>query len=128
MRFMMLMIPGGYGDAAPDVRPQADAVATMTAFNKRMKDAGVMLEGEGLHPPSTGARVTYKDHKPMVTDGPFAETKEILGGYWMIKVKDRDEAIAWARQIPAGENDIVEIRQVFEMADFPEDVQAAVVR
>jgi len=86
----------------------------------------VLISLDGLHPPSTGARVTYKGGKPAVTDGPFAETKEVLGGYWIIDVKDRDEAIAWAKQIPGGETETVEVRQIFEMSDFPEDVQEKV--
>jgi hypothetical protein len=126
MRFMMLMIPGGYDTAAPDVRPEADAVEAMMAFNKKLKDAGVLISLDGLHPPASGARVTYKGGKPLVTDGPFGETKEVLGGYWIIDVNSRDEAIEWARQVHGGENETVEVRQIFEMSDFPDDVQAKV--
>jgi len=72
-----------------------------------------------------GARVTFAEGKPKVTDGPFAEAKEVLGGYWMIQVKSRDEAIAWASRCPASANEIIEIRQVQEMSDFPDDVREA---
>ncbi|HMI11882.1 MAG TPA: YciI family protein, partial [Bradyrhizobium sp.] len=80
---------------------------------------------DGLHPPSMGARVSFASGKPLVTDGPFAEAKEVLGGYWMIDVKSREEAIAWAKRCPASENEVIEIRQVQEMPDFPADVQEA---
>ncbi|MEI9412563.1 YciI family protein [Mesorhizobium salmacidum] len=123
MRFMMLMIPGGYADAAPDVMPSAEAVEGMMKYNHELKKAGVLLALDGLHPPSSGARVSFKGGKPVVVDGPFAEVKEVLGGYWVIDVRSRDEAIEWARRCPAGENDVIEIRQVFEMSEFPEDVQ-----
>jgi hypothetical protein len=125
MRFMMLMIPGGYESAAPDAMPSADAVAEMMKYNEALLQAGVLLSLDGLHPPAAGARVSFKGRKPMVTDGPFAEVKEVLGGYWMINVASRQEAIDWARRCPAGENDIIEVRQVQEMSEFPEDVQKA---
>jgi len=84
----------------------------------------VLIAGDGLHPPSMGARVSFKGGKPLVTDGPFAEAKEVLGGYWMIDVASRDEAIAWAKRCPAGENEVIEIRQVQEAGDWPEHMQA----
>jgi hypothetical protein len=124
MRFMMLMIPKGYETAAPGTVPPAEAVAAMMKYNEALKDAGVLVTLDGLHPPSMGARVSFAGGKPVVTDGPFAEAKEVLGGYWMIEVKSREEAIAWARRCPASDNEIIEIRQVLEMADFPADVQA----
>src|SRR3954468_2283392 len=125
MRFMMLMIPKGYENAAPGTMPEAEAVAAMMKYNEELKRAGVLITLDGLHPPSTGARVSFAGGKPLVTDGPFAEAKEVLGGYWMIEVKSRDEAIAWAKRCPASNNEIIEIRQVQEMADFPPDVAAA---
>src|SRR4051794_775164 len=125
MRFMMLMIPKGYESAAPGAMPDAEAVATMMKYNEELKQAGVLTPLDGLHPPSTGARVSFAGGKPLVTDGPFAEAKEVLGGYWMIEVKSRDEAIEWAKKCPAGPNEVIEIRQVQEMADFPDDVQKA---
>lgn len=125
MRFMMLMIPKGYENAAPGTMPEAEAVAAMMKYNEALQNAGVLLALDGLHPPSTGARVRFAGGKPSVTDGPFAEAKEVLGGYWMIDVKSREEAIAWAMRCPASDNEIIEVRQVQEMADFPEDVQQA---
>ncbi|ABD06512.1 DGPF protein [Rhodopseudomonas palustris HaA2] len=125
MRFMMLMIPKGYETAAPGEMPEADAVAAMMKYNEALQQAGVLITCDGLHPPSMGARVSFAGGKPLVTDGPFAEVKEVLGGYWMIDVASRDEAIAWASRCPAGPNEIIEIRQVQEMEDFPADVQAA---
>jgi len=126
MRFMMLMIPKGYEKAAPGTVPDAKAVAAMMKYNETLQKAGVLLALDGLHPPSTGARVSFSGGKPKVTDGPFAEAKEMLGGYWMIQVKSREEAIEWASRCPASENDVIEVRRVQEMSDFPADVQKAV--
>ncbi|MCK1734420.1 YciI family protein [Bradyrhizobium sp. 138] len=123
MRFMMLMIPLGYESAPPDVQLDPERVAAMMRYNEALKDAGVLITLDGLHPPSMGARVSFATGEPIVTDGPFAEAKEVLGGYWMIEVASRAEAIAWAKQCPASPNEIIEIRQVQEMADFPPDVQ-----
>ena len=125
MRFMMLMIPAGYQSAAPDAMPSAEAVQAMMKYNEELKKAGVLLALDGLLPPSAGARVSFKSGKPLVTDGPFAETKEVLGGYWMIDVRSREEAIEWARRCPAADGDVIEIRRVHEMSEFPEDVQKA---
>ena len=127
MRFMMLMIPGGYESAAPDAVQTLDAerVAQMMKFNEDLQKAGVLLALDGLHPPSMGARVSFKGGKPRVTDGPFAEAKEVLGGYWMIQVKSREEAIAWASRCPASDNEVIEVRQVQEFADFTPEVQEA---
>jgi hypothetical protein len=125
MRFMMLMIPLGYERAPPDVQLDPERVATMMRYNEALKEAGVLITLDGLHPPSMGARVSFAGGKPVVTDGPFAESKEVLGGYWMIDVGSRDEAIAWAQQCPASDNEIIEIRQVQELADFPDDVREA---
>jgi hypothetical protein len=125
MRFMMLMIPKGYESAAPGTVPDADHVADMMKYNESLKKAGVLLALDGLHPPSSGARISFKGGKPLVTDGPFTESKEVLGGYWMIQVQSRQEAIEWASRCPASDNEIIEVRQVFEMTDFPADVQKA---
>src|SRR5437016_11978162 len=125
MRFMMLMIPKGYEKAEPGTMPDAKAVAAMMKYNESLQEAGVLIALDGLHPPSMGARVSFAAGKPVVTDGPFTEAKEVLGGYWMINVKSREEAIAWAKKCPASENEIIEIRQVQEMADFSEEVQKA---
>ena len=125
MRFMMLMIPLGYENAPADVQLDPERVAAMMRYNEALKDAGVLITLDGLHPPSMGARVSFSSGVPVVTDGPFAEAKEVLGGYWMIEVASREEAIAWAKKCPASENEVIEIRQVQEMADFSEEVQQA---
>lgn len=126
MRFMMLMIPKGYENAKPGTMPDPKAVEAMMKYNEDLQKAGVLLALEGLHPPSMGARVSFAGGKPVVTDGPFAEAKEVLGGYWMIQVKSKEEAIEWAKRCPASENEVIEIRQVQEMSDFPADIQEAV--
>jgi hypothetical protein len=127
MRFMMLVIPRGYETAPADATKTLDPkrIAQMMKYNESLQKAGVLLALDGLHPPSTGARVSYRGGKPTVTDGPFAESKEVLGGYWMIQVKSRAEAIEWASRCPGSENEAIEVRQVQEMSDFPEDVQQA---
>ena len=122
MRFMMFMIPNVTPD---DWMPNAEIVAAMTRYNRELSDAGVLLSLEGLHSSASAARVSFGGEAAAVTDGPFAEAKEVIGGYWMIEVRDRDEAIEWARRCPALDGDVIEIRQVQELADFPEDVQAA---
>jgi len=123
MRFMMLMIPKGYEIAAPNAVPDAEAVAAMMKYNESLQKAGVLLALDGLHPPVAGVRVSFGSGKPVVTDGPFAEAKEAIGGYWIIQVKSKEEAVEWAKRCPAGANETIEIRQIFEMSDFPEDVQ-----
>jgi hypothetical protein len=125
MRFMMLMIPLGYETAPPDVELDPERMSAMMRYNEALKDAGVLITLDGLHPPSTGARVSFPGGKPVVTDGPFTESKEVLGGYWMIEVDSRQQAIDWAKKCPASEKEIIEIRQVQEMSDFPPDVQEA---
>jgi hypothetical protein len=119
MRFMLLMIPDVYGKPVPaDFRPDPKAVEEMGKYNESLQKAGVLLALDGLHPPAAGARVSFAGGKPKVTDGPFAEAKEVLGGYWMIDVKSKEEAVEWVRRCPAAPGDIIEIRQVFEMSDF----------
>ena len=125
MRFMMLMIPKGYESAAPGTMPEAKAVEAMMKYNEDLQKAGILLALDGLHPPSMGARVSFEGGKAKVTDGPFAEAKEVLGGYWMIQVRSKEEAIEWAKRCPGAPNEVIEIRQVMEMDDFPADVQKA---
>ncbi len=125
MRFMMLMIPKGYEKAKPGTMPDAKMVAAMMKYNESLQKAGVLLTLDGLHPPSMGARVTFPGGKPKVTDGPFAETSETLGGYWMIQVRSKQEAVEWASRCPASENETIEVRQVQDFSDFPADVQKA---
>jgi len=122
---MMLMIPKGYEKAEPGKMPDAQAVAAMMKYNESLQKAGVLLALDGLHPPSMGARISFPGGKPTVTDGPFAEAKEVVGGYWMIQVKSKEEAIEWAKRCPGSENETIELRQVQEFADFPTDVQEA---
>jgi hypothetical protein len=125
MRFMMLMIPKGYENAAPGTMPDPKAVEAMMKYNKSLQQAGVLLALDGLHPPSVGARISFSGGKPKVTDGPFAEAKEVVGGYWMIQVKSKEEAIEWAKRCPASDTEVIELRQVLEFADFTPDIQEA---
>jgi hypothetical protein len=125
MRFLMLMIPRGYETAQPGTVPDADRVAAMMKYNESLQKAGVLLALDGLHPPSMGARVSFAEGKPRVTDGPFAEAKEVIGGYWMIQVKSKEEAIEWAKRCPGSDNEVIELRQVQEFSDFPAEVQKA---
>jgi len=125
MRFMMIMIPKGYEQAKPGAMPDPKAVEAMMKYNEALQKAGILLALDGLHPPSMGARVTFAGGKPKVTDGPFAEAKEVVGGYWMIQVKSKEEAVQWAMRCPAGENETIEVRQVQEFEDFTPDVQKA---
>ena len=125
MRFMMLVIPKDYQTAAPDAAPDAKLVERMTRYNEELAKAGVLLSLDGLKPPSAGVRVSFSGGKPKVTDGPFAEAKECVGGYWMIQVKSKEEAIEWARRAPMPDGETIEVRQVQELEDFPPDVQAA---
>lgn len=128
MRFMMLMIPEGYGDAGPDAVQELDpeAVEKMMAYNRELEEAGVLRDLNGLHPPSTGARVSFEGGEPRVTDGPFAEAKEVVGGYWIIEVPSLEEAVEWAKRCPGSDSEVIEIRQIQEMADFSDEVREAV--
>jgi hypothetical protein len=128
MRFMLLMIPRGYESAAPGTLPEAEGLATMMKYNQSLQRAGVLLALDGLHPPSMGARISFPAGKPKVTDGPFAEAKEVVGGYWLIQVKSKEEAIEWAKRCPASENEVIEVRQVQELMDYPADAQQAIAR
>jgi hypothetical protein len=124
MKFMMLLKADKRTEAG--VLPTRDDLERMGKYNQELIDAGVMLDGAGLQPTSRGARVTWRDGRPVVVDGPFAETKELLAGYWMIKVDSLAEAIAWAKKAPFdllpqdGGEPQIELRQVFELEDFPE--------
>ncbi|HLH95702.1 MAG TPA: YciI family protein [Xanthobacteraceae bacterium] len=120
MRFMMMMIPDVYKRPVPaDFVPPADGVEKMGKFNEELRKAGVLLALDGLHPPGTAARISFEaTGKPKVTDGPFAEAKEAIGGYWMLEVKSRDEAIEWAKRCPAQAGDVIEVRRVFAAEDF----------
>jgi hypothetical protein len=125
MRFMMFMYPGIDTDAE-SWQPSAEDVAAMTRYNEELSRAGVLLSLDGLRPPGDGARVRFGGgDAPSVTDGPFAEAKEVVGGYWLIQASSKEEAVEWATRCPANEGDFIEVRRVFEMEDFPEDVQEA---
>jgi len=125
MRFMLIMIPKGYESAKPGTVPDAKHVEAMAKYNASMQKAGVLLALDGLHPLSMGARVSFASGKPVVAEGPFPEVTEVVGGYWMIDVPSRAQAIEWARRCPALANEVIEVRQVQELADFPEDVRRA---
>jgi len=125
MRFMMIVIPKGYESAPADAMPDAETVGEMDRYNNELLKAGVVLAMEGLHPPSTGVRVTFPSGKPVVKDGPFPEAKEVVGGFWLIDVKSKAEAIKWARKCPGGDDMTLEVRQVQEWEDFTPEVQAA---
>ena len=117
MRFMLFVKASGESEAG--VLPTEQNLADMAKFNEEMVKAGVMLAGEGLQPTSKGAKVRYEGSKRTVIDGPFAEAKELVAGYWLIQVRNKAEAIEWAKRVPFDEGE-VEIRQVFELEDFGE--------
>ena len=125
MRFMVMAIPEGPGSDALNGAPGAEAVAKMTEYNRSLQRAGVLLALDGLFPPSTGARISYLNGKATVTDGPFAQSTEGIGGYWILQVRSREEAIEWARRAPMFDHEVIEVRQIREIADFPEHVQKA---
>jgi hypothetical protein len=125
MRFMMIMFPGheGYpGNQAGNV-PDVKHFEDMGKYNEQLQKAGVLLALDGLTPPSKGAQVIFKSGKSKVSDGPFPEAKEVVGGYWIIEVKSREEALQWASRIPGTDNERVEVRQVAEISDFDEEIQ-----
>ncbi len=132
MRFVMFMIPKVYQPETPaseqagdGFTPPADAVEKMTKYNEKLAKAGLLVSLDGFHPIARGARVAFNGSKPKITDGPSIRPKEVVGGFWMINAKSKEEAVEWARRVPAEEGDIIEIRQVFEMSDFPPDVRQA---
>ena len=123
-RFMMFVtLPGDTREA--DWQPSAEDVGAMMKYNEELSKAGVLLALDGLHPPEKGARVRFSGGKTTVTDGPFTEAKEIVGGYWVIQARSKEEAVEWATRCPMSDGDMIEVRQVFDMSDFPEDVQQA---
>lgn len=122
MRFMVIVKASK--DSEAGIMPSEKLLTDMTNFNEELVKAGVMLAGEGLHPSSKGARVEFSGNKRTVIDGPFAETKELIAGYWLWQCKSLDEAIEWAKRIPNPheEDGHVEIRQVFETEDFGDEL------
>ena len=125
MRFMMLMYPGAKAETG--ALPDKEVFAAMMKYNEELTKAGVLLALDGLQPSSKGARVRVSGGKRTVVDGPFTEAKELIGGYWMIQVRSREEAVEWASRVPLAEGEQVELRQVFEMTDFPAEVQSLAV-
>jgi hypothetical protein len=120
MRFILLVKADQNTEAG--VLPSQELVAAMGQFNDEMVKAGVLLAAEGLHPSSKGARLKFSGGERTVIDGPFAETKELVAGFWIIQVKSKAEAIAWASRVPFADNEVIEIRQVFEASDFPPEI------
>jgi hypothetical protein len=127
MRFLMLMIPNVYQGKNVDTfeGPSAEAVSRMMAYNEELANAGALIALDGLRPMSFGGRVSFVDGKPTTIDGPFVEAKEVIGGYWIINAASKEEAMRWAERVPADQGDVIEVRQIFEMEDFPDDVQQA---
>jgi hypothetical protein len=125
---MMLMIPAGYEKATADTRPDFKAMNEMGKYNETLQKAGVLLALDGLHPPPAGVRLKFSAGKPTITDGPFAEAKEMIGGFWILQVKSKEEAVEWASRCPANDGDTIEVRQVFEMSDFSPEVWEAAVK
>lgn len=120
MRYMMIVKASPESESG--AMPRSDEIAAMGRFNEELIKAGVLLAADGLHPSSKGARVKYHGGgKTTVLDGPFAETKELVAGFWVIDVKSKDEALAWMRKIPFSHGEEVELRKVFEASDFPVD-------
>jgi len=120
MQFMMLMIPNVYQGkkVAPDFVPDLKKLETMMKFNEEMGKTLRILSLNGLHPQNTGARVSFAKGKPVVTDGPFIESKEVLGGYWLLEAPSKEEVVKWAQRCPADPGDVIEIREIFDTADL----------
>lgn len=126
MRFLMLMIPAGYQGPEgnnPDFNPPVELVEAMMKFNEDLAKAGMLIALDGLHPMAKGGRASFSGGKATVTDGPFVEAKEVVGGFWIIRAKSKEEALEWAARCPALDGDIVEVRQIFDMEDYPEVIQ-----
>jgi hypothetical protein len=123
MRFMIIV------KSTPDTEagklPSSEAIAIMGRYNEELISSGILLAAEGLQPSDKGARIKFQDGKTTVVHGPFAEARELVGGFWIIQVKSRDEALAWARKAPMQDGDELELRQVFEASDFPVDEVSA---
>jgi hypothetical protein len=120
----VLMIVKANADSEAGVMPTSEAVEAMGVFNNELIAAGVMIDGAGLHPSSKGARLSYRGGQRVITDGPFAETKELIAGYWVLQVKDWDEALSWLRKVPRPDfkdgdvEGVIELRRFFEPEDF----------
>jgi len=126
MRFMMIMLPGE--QAEKGVMPDQKLFAAMMKYNEDLQKAGVLITLEGLHPSSKGARVSFPGGRPRVTPGPFTGAKDLVGGFWLIQVSSREEAISWASRCPVVREEVIEIRQVYEASDFPAEAFPAELR
>ena len=127
MRFMLMVRANQ--DTEAGIPPTPEIVTKMMAFNEEMVKAGVLLAGDGLHPSSRGAMVRFSGGKHRVIDGPYAEAKELIAGFWIIQAGSLAEAVAWASRVPSGDDHLggelaIEVRQLFDMSDFPDDVRA----
>jgi hypothetical protein len=120
MRFMVVVKASEESEAG--ALPSRELVAAMGRYNEELVKAGVMLAAEGLQPSSKGFRIRFSEDKRTVTDGPFAETKELIAGFWLLQVGSKEEAIEWVSRAPFGEGVELEVRQVHEASDFPPDI------
>src|SRR3954466_9005406 len=121
MRFMMFI---RIDEAYSALEPATEDVAAMQRYNEALMQAGALLAVDGLQPPSAGATITFgADGRATVVDGPFAEAKEVIGGYWIIQAKTKEEAVEWAKRVPAYPGQTIELRQIFDMADYSPEVQ-----
>ena len=125
-RFILFMKPNVSNEVYEE-GPKGDGAQEMGKFNQQLADAGVLLALDGLQATSKGARVQFSGGRPTVVDGPFAESKELVGGYWVIQATDKAEAVEWAKRVPdvQGAEFEIEVRQIFDMADYDEDVREA---
>lgn len=123
MRFMMLLIASD--EAAEGVMPTAEQMEAMAQYHAAMEEAGVLLAVEGLQPSAMGARVTFTGGKPVVTDGPFTEAKEVIAGYWLIQVGSKEEAVEWAARCPDERCKAIEVRRLYELSDLPPELREA---
>ena len=128
MRFLVMMIPSVYQPGKkidPNFAPSAEMVGKMMKFNEELSQAGLLVSLDGLQPPANGTRLAFSGGKAKVTDGPYIEAKELVGGYWMIQAKSKQDVVDWFKRCPAEDGDVLEVRPIFEMSDFPADVQKA---
>jgi len=132
MKFLMMMIPRVYQPSTPAAEragegfvPPAECIAKMGEYNQELANAGALIALEGLHPIFKGAQVKFDGTGNTVIDGPFIESKEVIGGFWIIEAASKEEAVAWARRIPAEAGDVIEVRPIFGMEDFPGSTQGA---
>jgi hypothetical protein len=130
MRFLVMMVPDVYQPkhgkhTDPNFTPDGEILAKMGRFNAGLKEAGALVSVDGLQPITTGARLAFSRGEPLVTDGAFIETKEVIGGIWMLQAESKQQVVEWMKACPAQDGDVIEIRQIAELADFPPEVRAA---